>query len=143
MFAKIIGIGINKYLADKMNWLDGGIVMTSIFELIYDKVSGDSGGASALNTLRLLRTLRVLRVMRLLRGLESMQTILSVMGRSYMSFVYITMLMFLFMIIFTLLGMQLYGGYWQDDPEGLPSNNYDKFSYAFFTIFQVLTMENW
>jgi hypothetical protein len=112
MFAKIGGIGTNKYLADKMNWLDGFIVMTSIFELIYTAASGDSGGASALNTLRLLRTFRVLRVMRLLRGLESMQTILNVMARSYMSFVYITMLMFLFMIIFTLLGMQLYGGYW-------------------------------
>lgn len=72
MFAKIGGIGTSKYLADKMNWLDGFIVMTSIFELVYTAASGDSGGASALNTLRLLRTFRVLRVMRLLRGLESM-----------------------------------------------------------------------
>ena len=53
------------------------------------------------------------------------------------------MLMFLFMIIFTLLGMQLYGGYWKDDPEGMPANNYDDFLYSFFTVFQILTMENW
>jgi hypothetical protein len=57
------------------------------------------------------------------------------MAKSYMSFVYITMLMWLFIIIFTLLNMQLYGGYWKDDPDGLPPNNFDKFEYALFTIF--------
>lgn len=35
MAAKIIAIGINKYLADRMNWLDGSVVMLSIFEIIY------------------------------------------------------------------------------------------------------------
>jgi hypothetical protein len=49
----------------------------------------------------------------------------------------------LFVIIFTLLGMQIYGGYWKDDPEGLEANNFDNLGPAIFTIFQVLTMENW
>jgi hypothetical protein len=79
MFAKIAGIGISKYLADSMNWLDGFIVLTSIFELVYTAIAGDGGGVSALNTLRLLRTMRVFRILRLLRNLESMQTILTVM----------------------------------------------------------------
>lgn len=57
------------------------------------------------------------------------------MARSYMSFVYITGLMWLFIIIFTLLGIQLYGGYWKDDPEGLPANHFDTFGYAIFTVF--------
>jgi hypothetical protein len=57
------------------------------------------------------------------------------MARSYMSFVYITGLMFLFIFIFTLTGMQLFGGYWKDDPEGLPDNHYDKFGYGLFTVF--------
>jgi hypothetical protein len=34
MFVKILGIGIGKYVGDKMNWLDGGIVLISIFELV-------------------------------------------------------------------------------------------------------------
>ena len=34
MFAKILGIGTKKYVSDRMNWLDGGIVMISIFELV-------------------------------------------------------------------------------------------------------------
>jgi hypothetical protein len=33
MFVKILGIGIGKYVGDRMNWLDGSIVMISIFEL--------------------------------------------------------------------------------------------------------------
>ena len=51
--------------------------------------------------------------------------------------------MFLFIFIFTLLGMQTFAGIFKDDPEGTPSNNYDSVSIAFITIFQVLTLENW
>jgi hypothetical protein len=40
MFAKIAGIGINKYLADRMNWLDGFIVMSSLFEMVYTAAVG-------------------------------------------------------------------------------------------------------
>ena len=137
MFAKIAGIGINKYLADGMNWLDGGIVMASIFELIYPLLTGgaENSSLSALKTLRMLRTVRVVRMLRLLRSLESMKVIIQVVVKSYMSFVYITCLMFLFIFIFTLLGMSIFAGYFQDDPEGQPSNNYDSFMMAFFTIF--------
>lgn len=91
----------------------------------------------------MLRTFRVFRVVRLLRTLKSMQTIVGVMARSYSSFIYITALMFLFIFIFTLLGMQTFSGIFQNDPEGQPSNNFETFPVAFITIFQVLTMENW
>lgn len=60
-----------------------------------------------------------------------------------MSFAYITILMVIFVFIFTLLGMSVFGGYFKDDPLGTPLNNYDSFGMALFTIFQVLTMENW
>lgn len=145
MYVKILGIGIKKYLADGMNWLDGFIVQVSIFELVYPLITGGAENSSvkALKTLRLLRTIRVVRIVRLLRSLESMKVIISVVKKSYMSFVYITCLMFLFIFIFTLLGMSIFAGYFQGDPEGTPSNNYDSFLMAFFTIFQVLTMENW
>jgi hypothetical protein len=106
MFAKILGIGYSKYVADRMNWLDGGIVLISIFEMLSPVIMpGGSENLSGLKTIRMLRTFRVFRVVRLLRSLKSMQTILSVMQRSYKSFIYITALMFLFIFIFTLLGM--------------------------------------
>ena len=36
MFVKLLAIGFGKYIADTMNILDGGVVMLSIFELLYD-----------------------------------------------------------------------------------------------------------
>jgi hypothetical protein len=31
---KLLAIGPKKYVADKMNWLDGGVVSISIFEML-------------------------------------------------------------------------------------------------------------
>lgn len=63
-----------------------------------------------------------------------MQTIVGVMVRSYKSFIYITILMFLFIIIFALLGMQVFGGTMNYD-DGIPRGNYDRFEIAFITVF--------
>ena len=69
MFVKLAGIGIRKYCKDKMNWLDGGIVMASIFEVPYQGITNGGGGSSmkAIKALRMLRAIRVLRMLRLLR----------------------------------------------------------------------------
>jgi hypothetical protein len=69
MFARIIAIGSSKWLADKMNYMDGPIVMLSLVEMIF--MSGN-GALSALRAVRIFRVFRVLRMMRLLRGLKSM-----------------------------------------------------------------------
>lgn len=135
MFSKLLAIGISKYAADRMNYLDGSVVMLSIFEMIANALlEGGGGGLSAFKTVRMLRTFRVFRIARLLRALESMQTIIGVMVRSYKSFIYITLLMFLFIFIFSLLGMQIFGGAMTVDGE-TPRGNYDTFLIAFITIF--------
>ena len=66
MVAKQIAIGLNKYLAETMNWLDGFIVLSSIFELVYSAAIGGEG-VQGLSTLRMLRAIRVFRMLRLLR----------------------------------------------------------------------------
>lgn len=71
-----------------------------------------------------------------------MQMIVSVMAKSYMSFIYITMLMFLFIYIFALLGMSIFGAT-MNFPDGRPRSNYDYMLISAVTTFQVLTMENW
>jgi hypothetical protein len=70
MVVKIIAIGIKKYLADSMNYLDGFIVISSVFELLSNAFGASVG--NNLGTLRVLRTMRVLRMLRLLRTLKSM-----------------------------------------------------------------------
>ena len=45
--SKVLAIGIQKYLMDKMNWLDGGVVMLSVFEMSYKAaLDSDSGGVN-------------------------------------------------------------------------------------------------
>ena len=43
MFSKIIAVGLTKYLRDKMNWLDGGVVSLSIVEIVLTAVGGSGG----------------------------------------------------------------------------------------------------
>jgi hypothetical protein len=139
MGLKLIGLGPINYLSDKMNYLDGMVVLLSIFELAF--LSG-GGALSAFRAVRIMRTFRVLRVARLLKSMQSMQTIMDVISRSISSFGYLSLLLLLFIFIYALLGMQTYGGKFNFD-EGLPRGNFDDFNTAFVTVFQVMTMENW
>ena len=134
MSSKMLAIGPKKYLSDKMNWLDGGVVSLSIVEIVMTVFSGGGGDLSAFRTVRVFRTFRVLRVARLLRALKSMKVIIAVISRSAGSFVYITLLMFVFIFIYTLLGMQVFGGQF-NFPDGKPRGNYDSFIIAFLTVF--------
>ena len=104
---KLIGLGPINYLKDKMNYLDGAVVMLSIVELAF--LSG-GGALSAFRAVRIMRTFRVLRVARLLKSMQSMQIIMNVISRSFSSFLYLAMLLLLFIFIYALLGMQVFGG---------------------------------
>jgi hypothetical protein len=141
MLLKVVGLGIRNYLRESMNYLDGSVVILSIVELAF--LSNSGGALSAFRTVRIFRTFRVLRVARLLRTMQSMQTIIGVISRSISSFVYLALLLLLFIFIYSLMGMQLFGGQFKDFEGEKPRANFDTFSTAFLTVFQILTMENW
>lgn len=67
MGIKLIGPGPIKYLRERMNYLDGAVVILSIVEMAF--MSGSGGALSAFRTVRIFRTFRVLRVARLLRSM--------------------------------------------------------------------------
>jgi Ion transport protein len=124
-----------------MNYMDGTIVLLSLIELAF--MSG-KGALSALRSVRIFRVFRVLRVARLLRGLKSMVQIINVISRSISSFIYLALLLLLFVFIYSLLGMQVFGGTFTDpDVVGTIRYNYDSFVNAFITSFIMLTTENW
>lgn len=130
-----MAIGVKKYVDDKMNWLDGGIVLLSIFEMVLTAIVGGSGNTGPFKIVKLMRTLRILRIIRILRSLSSMQVILGVFVRSASSFAYITMLLFVFLFIYTLLGMQVFGGKLNYPNEPRVRWNYDTFVVGFYTAF--------
>jgi hypothetical protein len=146
MSLKIVGLTPIKYFKDKMNYLDCIVVLLSIVEMAF--LTGSKTGLSAFRSVRIFRTFRVLRVARLLRSMQSMQTIIGVLIRSMDSFIYLLMLMMLFLFIYALLGMQLFGGNYNFSdnfmgPAGVPRTNFNNFNSAFLTTFQILTIESW
>ncbi|EGR33344.1 hypothetical protein IMG5_055680, partial [Ichthyophthirius multifiliis] len=139
MGLKLLGLGIYEYLTDKMNIFDFIIVVLSLVELIFLE---SSTGISAFRSIRVLRVFRVLRVTRLIRSLQFMKIIIIAISSSIQSFIYILLLLFLFIFIYSLLGMQIFGGLFQFNKE-IIRMNFDSFSNAFLTVFDVMTMENW
>mmetsp|Transcript_22884 Transcript_22884/g.22161 ORF Transcript_22884/g.22161 Transcript_22884/m.22161 type:complete len:238 (+) Transcript_22884:2482-3195(+) len=140
MGLKIIAIGIVKYVLDPLNYLDGAVVILSIVEEIIS--SGEGGALTAIRTVRIFRTFRVLRVARLLKSMKSMMSILFVIQSSVSSFFYLTILMFLFVFIYSLLGMQIYQNSFVFDWE-VPRMNYASFNSAFLTSFIIISLEKW
>jgi hypothetical protein len=102
MVLKILSEGVRRYLADKMNHIDGSVAVLSLIEVGFN--NGRSS-FSAFRTVRIFRTFRVLRVARLLRSMQSMQVIIGVVSRSISQFIYLAMLLLLFIFIYALLGM--------------------------------------
>ena len=141
MSLKLIGLGIKGYVLDVMNIFDGLIVIISLVEEIF--ISGDGKSAiSAFRTVRIFRTFRVLRVTRLLRSLAFMKVIIGVISRSIKSLMYIALLLFIMIFIYSLLGMQFFGGKFDFDTNGV-RQNFDNFFNAFLSVFQITTLENW
>lgn len=141
MLIKLYGFGIKGYCQQKINLFDGMLVMFSIFEFF---MQGSQSFSNAIKTVKVFRAIRVLRVTRLLRNLKFMKIITEVIMSSLEQFAYIALLLLLFMIIFSLIGMQIFGGYFQfENPENYPRQRFDTFLDSFLTVFQIMTMENW
>ena len=139
---KIMGLGIVGYLSDALNYIDGTVVILSIIEMVFLDSTAASSVFRAFQAFRILRTLRVIRMVRLLRALRSMKLLIKVIGETITSFMYIGVLLLIFIFIYSLLGMQMFGGRF-DFSEGTPRQNFDSFNNAFLSVYQVLTVENW
>lgn len=69
MTLKLIAFGFRGYFSDSMNYLDGAVVVMSIFEIAF---LSDGSAISAFRALRVFRIFRVIRVARLFRYLDSL-----------------------------------------------------------------------
>jgi len=105
MVTKLIGFGIKDYLTDAFNIFDGTVVMISVFEMILEAVLGGFKAGGAVSS---LRAVRLLRVFKLARSWTSFRDLLAKMIDTAFDINYFALLMFIFMFIFTLLGMELF-----------------------------------
>ncbi|XP_071401812.1 calcium channel, voltage-dependent, N type, alpha 1B subunit, a, partial [Centroberyx affinis] len=137
MSMKMYGLGPRSYFHSSFNCFDFGVIIGSIFEVIWAAIKpGASFGISVLRALRLLRIFKVTKYWNSLRNL-----VVSLLN-SMKSIISLLFLLFLFIVVFALLGMQLFGGQFNFEDE-TPTTNFDTFPAAILTVFQILTGEDW
>jgi len=165
---KVIGLGPKLYKKDAMNLFDAFVVVFSIIELGLDlnKRANPDAGVEIGIPLSVLRAFRIFRLFKLARSVESLRKIISTLFSSMRSVVYLALLLGLIILIFILLGMELFGGryphpeynftvdnfpIWASEdgmdvtwPDSEPSRySFDDFGTALLAIFVVLSGENW
>ncbi|MEQ2246555.1 Voltage-dependent P/Q-type calcium channel subunit alpha-1A, partial [Ilyodon furcidens] len=137
MCVKMYGLGRQAYLNSSFNCFDCIVICGSIFEVLWSIIQpGTSFGISVLRALRLLRIFKVTKYWASLRNL-----VVSLLN-SMKSIISLLFLLFLFIVVFALLGMQLFGGQFNFE-NGTPPTNFDTFPAAIMTVFQILTGEDW
>lgn len=103
MILKLIGIGFKHYFTDPFNVFDCVIVITTIFDIATSLTGVQSGGI-----ISALRAFRVVRVFKLAKAWKRFHFILRTTWKTLVDVSTFTIVLFLFMIIFTILGMELF-----------------------------------
>eukprot|EP00760_Papus_ankaliazontas_P025843 PhM_4_TR2892/c0_g1_i1/m.101635 len=101
---KLVGFGKNCF-RDKFTVADFLIVLASIPDLAFSTSTG----------LVAFRAFRLIRVLRLARRWSSLQVLLKMLLESFSSVMYLALLVGLFIYIFAILGMQIFGGKFPED----------------------------
>uniref|UniRef100_A0A8C6KBF0 Voltage-dependent T-type calcium channel subunit alpha-1I-like n=1 Tax=Nothobranchius furzeri TaxID=105023 RepID=A0A8C6KBF0_NOTFU len=137
MILKLTAFGSFSYLRNPYNVFDGVIVIISVCEIV-----GQSDGG-----LSVLRTFRLLRVLKLVRFMPALRRQLVVLMKTMDNVATFCMLLMLFIFIFSILGMHIFGCKFSlktDTGDTVPDRkNFDSLLWAIVTVFQILTQEDW
>ncbi|XP_073456841.1 voltage-dependent L-type calcium channel subunit alpha-1F isoform X1 [Aquarana catesbeiana] len=138
MLLKLYSLGIHAYFVSFFNRFDcfvvcGGILETVLVEFHIMSPLGIS----------VLRCVRLLRIFKVTRHWASLSNLVASLLNSMKSIASLLLLLFLFIIIFSLLGMQLFGGKFNFDETQTKRSTFDTFPQALLCVFQILTGEDW
>ncbi|XP_050972856.1 voltage-dependent L-type calcium channel subunit alpha-1F [Labeo rohita] len=138
MLMKIYSFGFQIYFMALFNRFDcfvvcGGILETVLVEMDVIPPIGIS----------VLRCVRLLRIFKVTRHWSALSDLVSSLLNSMKAICSLLLLLFLFLIIFALLGMQLFGGKFNFDETQMKRSTFDSFPSALLTCFQILTGEDW
>ncbi|XP_005870368.1 PREDICTED: voltage-dependent L-type calcium channel subunit alpha-1D isoform X4 [Myotis brandtii] len=138
MLVKMYSLGLQAYFVSLFNRFDcfvvcGGITETILVELEIMSPLGIS----------VFRCVRLLRIFKVTRHWTSLSNLVASLLNSMKSIASLLLLLFLFIIIFSLLGMQLFGGKFNFDESQTKRSTFDNFPQALLTVFQILTGEDW
>ncbi|XP_029292495.1 voltage-dependent L-type calcium channel subunit alpha-1D [Cottoperca gobio] len=138
MLMKMYAFGLQIYFMALFNRFDcfvvcGGILETLLVEMEFIPPIGIS----------VLRCIRLLRIFKMTRHWAALSDLVNSLLNSMKAICSLLLLLFLFLIIFALLGMQLFGGKFNFDETQMKRSTFDSFPQALLTCFQILTGEDW
>ncbi|XP_068997745.1 LOW QUALITY PROTEIN: voltage-dependent L-type calcium channel subunit alpha-1D-like [Embiotoca jacksoni] len=138
MLMKMYAFGLQIYFMALFNRFDcfvvcGGILETMLVEMEVIPPIGIS----------VLRCIRLLRIFKMTRHWAALSDLVNSLLNSMKAICSLLLLLFLFLIIFALLGMQLFGGKFNFDETQMKRSTFDSFPQALLTCFQILTGEDW
>ncbi|XP_065259406.1 voltage-dependent L-type calcium channel subunit alpha-1C isoform X1 [Emys orbicularis] len=138
MLLKMYSLGLQAYFVSLFNRFDCFIVCGGILEtiLVETKIMSPLG-------ISVLRCVRLLRIFKITRYWNSLSNLVASLLNSVRSIASLLLLLFLFIIIFSLLGMQLFGGKFNFDEMQTKRSTFDNFPQSLLTVFQILTGEDW
>jgi hypothetical protein len=105
MIIKLIGLGPKLYVKDKFNIFDCIVVVFSIIENVISWAGIEGGTRGAISA---FRGVRLLRVFKLARSWTSFRELLEKIMITMKDISNFSVLLFIFMFVYTLLGMELF-----------------------------------
>ncbi|NXE43913.1 CAC1S protein, partial [Ptilorrhoa leucosticta] len=138
MLLKMYALGLRQYFMSLFNRFDcfvvcGGVLETALVER----------GAMEPLGISVLRCIRLLRIFKITRYWTSLSNLVASLLNSVRSIASLLLLLFLFIIVFALLGMQLFGGKFDFEDMEVRRSTFDNFPQALISVFQILTGEDW
>nr|XP_020762656.1 voltage-dependent L-type calcium channel subunit alpha-1S [Odocoileus virginianus texanus] len=138
MLMKMYGLGLRQYFMSIFNRFDCFVVCSGLLEILLV----ESGAMTPLG-ISVLRCIRLLRIFKITKYWTSLSNLVASLLNSIRSIASLLLLLFLFVVIFALLGMQLFGGRYDFEDTEVRRSNFDSFPQALISVFQVLTGEDW
>ncbi|XP_074833425.1 voltage-dependent L-type calcium channel subunit alpha-1S [Carettochelys insculpta] len=138
MLLKMYALGVRQYFMSLFNRFDCFVVCVGLLEIILVELH-----VMLPLGISVLRCIRLLRIFKITRYWSSLSNLVASLLNSVRSIASLLLLLFLFIIIFSLLGMQLFGGKYDFEDMEVRRSTFDNFPQALISVFQILTGEEW
>lgn len=149
MIIKILAIGFKHYFTSMFNVFDCLVVISGFIDIFLATflLSENDDNKDSRSIITAVRGFRLLRIFKLARSWKRFEILIETLGRTLVDIATFSILLFLFIITFTLLGLELFANRakfteddFVDEVNGTPPRyNFDRFINSFTTVFIVLT----
>jgi len=161
LIIKVLGSSIKKYFRDYFKLFDFVIVTVALIEVIIQPPAYFTGGQTKSSgiSISIVRCFRLFRMIKLAIRFESLKILLTRILKTFLDLFSFMILLFLFLFICTLIGMQFFANSFRFDVHGhviknvnsyewkhayeISRYNFDDFNNAFASVFQIMSTENW